>query len=63
MFIVDIELLGENQVIKTWKGNQNNTILFTIPSSISKLYGLDKPSYVVLEPQDKGIFLRKLEGV
>jgi hypothetical protein len=50
-----------NKVIKTWKGNQNNTILFTIPTVISKQYGLDQPSYVVVEPMEKGIFLRKLE--
>jgi hypothetical protein len=56
-------MLGNNQVVKTWKGNANNTIYCSIPMAISRKYGLDEPAFVVWEPQDKGILLRKLEGI
>jgi hypothetical protein len=55
-------MLGNNQVVKTWEGNANKTIYCSIPMAISKLYGLDKPGYVILEPREDGIFLRKLEA-
>lgn len=55
-------MLGNNQVVKTWLGNANHTIYCSIPMKISKRYGLDKPAYVILEPQEGGIFLRKLEA-
>lgn len=52
----------DNQIVKTWRGNHHNTILCAIPVAMSRQYGLDKPAYVVLEPQEGGIFLRKLEA-
>jgi hypothetical protein len=62
-FAYSYMMLGGNQVVKTWLGNANNTIYCSIPMKISKRYGLDKPTYVVLEPLDQGILLRKLDGV
>jgi len=54
-------MLGNEQIIKTWHGNRNKTIIFTIPLSMARSYHLDKPAYVVLEPKEDGIFLRKLK--
>ena len=53
-------MILEKEIVRSWVGNKNGTILFTIPSTISKQYGLDQPTYVVLEPQSDGILLRKL---
>jgi hypothetical protein len=52
----------DNQIVKTWRGNHHNTILCAIPVAMTRQYGLDKPTYVILEPKDNGILLRKLEG-
>jgi hypothetical protein len=49
-----------NKIIKTWLGNGNNSILFTLPKCLSKSYGLSEPSYVVVEALENGILLRKL---
>jgi hypothetical protein len=53
-------MLGNEQIIKTWHGNRNKTIIFTIPLSMARSYNLDEPAYVVLEPMEEG-FLRKLK--
>lgn len=58
--IMDSLSASEFEVIKTWYGNKNKTILLGLPSAMSKKYHLDEPSYVVLEPKKNGIFLRKL---
>lgn len=52
---------SEIEIIKTWHGNKNKTILLALPAAMSKKYHLDEPSYVVLEPTEEGIFVRKLE--
>jgi hypothetical protein len=54
---------NEIEIIKTWYGNKNKTILLGLPTAMSKKYHLDEPSYVVLEPKAEGIFLRKLKEV
>ena len=51
----------EIEIIKTWHGNRKKTILLALPSAISRRYDLDKPTYVVLEPKQDGILLKKLE--
>jgi hypothetical protein len=52
--------MSQSKIIKTWLGNGNNSILFTLPKSLSKSYGLSEPSYVVVEALENGILLRKL---
>jgi hypothetical protein len=49
------------EVIKTWYGNKNKTILLGLPTAMSRKYHLEKPSYIVLEPREEGIFLKKFK--
>ena len=49
------------EIIKTWYANRKGTILLALPFTISRHYNLEKPAYVVLEPKEDGIFLKKLE--
>ena len=49
------------EIIKTWKGNGNNSIVLTIPFSLSKGYGLEKPTHVILEARKEGILIKKLD--
>jgi hypothetical protein len=62
MFSIIINLSTDKiEVIKTWHGNKNKSILLALPAAMSKKYHLDEPSYLILEPMKEGIFLRKFE--
>lgn len=50
------------EIIKTWHANRNKTILFALPVHLSKIYHLDEPAYVILEPKRDGIFMKKWEA-
>jgi len=52
--------LYNREILKTWKGNSNHSIVLTIPLSISKQYGLQKPCHVILESREEGILVKKL---
>ena len=52
---------NEPIIIRTWSGNKNGSILFTIPNSIKKEYQLEKPTHLILERCSDGFFLKKLE--
>lgn len=54
-------LENEKIILKTWKGNQNGTILLALPHTITKEYDLEKPAHLVLEKQSNGFFIKKLE--
>ena len=54
-------LENEKIIVKTWKGNQNGTILLALPNRIVKDYNLEKPTHLVLEKQPTGFFIKKLE--
>lgn len=45
---------------KTWITNSSSCTL-TIPKEISKIYGLDKPSYIIIEKMNDGILIKKLQ--
>jgi hypothetical protein len=51
----------QKEIIKTWSGNRNGSIVLTIPVSISKQYGLDEPTYAILETRNDRILIHKLE--
>lgn len=50
----------DKQILKTWKGNSNNSIVLTIPLRISKHHGLQEPCHVILESTEEGILVKKL---
>lgn len=53
-------LENEKIIIKTWKGNQNGTILLALPNTITEEYNLEKPTHLILEKKSDGFFLKKL---
>jgi len=48
------------EIIKTWLTGQSSCTLI-IPKKIAVEYGLDKPSHVIIEQKDDGIFIKKFE--
>ena len=53
-------LQKEKIILKTWRGNQNGTILLALPQTIIKEYNMEKPGHLTLERQSDGFFIRKL---
>ena len=52
--------LEKKEIIRTWLAGQNSCTLI-IPKEFAKEYGLDQPSYVVVEGRPEGILIRKLD--
>jgi len=52
--------LYNREILKTWKDNSNDSIVLSIPVSISRQYGLQKPCHVILESREEGILVKKL---
>jgi hypothetical protein len=50
----------DKEIIKTWLTGQSSCTLI-IPRRIAVEYGLDKPSHVIIEKTDDGIFIKKFE--
>jgi hypothetical protein len=48
------------EIIKTWLTGQSSCTLI-IPKKIAVECGLDKPSHVIIEQKDGGIFIKKFE--
>ena len=54
-------MLKENKfILKIWKGNQEGTVIVSIPKQVATQYKLDVTSHVILEKHLEGILLRKL---
>jgi hypothetical protein len=53
-------LRREKEVVPVFLSNGISSTLI-IPIQMARLYHLDKPSHVVLEPKDEGILIKKLE--
>ncbi len=47
-------------VTKTWISGHNSCTL-VIPKNIAKEYGVNTPSYIVVEAKPEGILIRKIE--
>lgn len=48
------------EITKTWlSGNRSCTLV--IPKTLAKACGIDKPSHVIIEKQQDGLLIRKLE--
>jgi len=50
----------QKEITKTWISGPSSCTLI-IPKSIAREYGLESPSHVIIEAQDNGILIRKLE--
>ena len=48
------------EVTKTWISGLSSCTLI-IPKSIAKQHGLSEPTHIIIESQDDGILIRKLE--
>jgi len=53
-------VLEKKEIIRTWLAGQNSCTL-VIPKEFAKKYGLDEPSYVIVEGRPEGILIKKLE--
>lgn len=51
---------NEKALIKTWLTGHSSCTLI-IPKDFAKIYGLDKPSHVIVEGTPEGILIRKLK--
>jgi hypothetical protein len=56
----EIKEKNENKVVRTWLAGSCSCTL-VISKEFAREYGLDKPSYVILEKKPEGILIRKLE--
>lgn len=50
----------KKEIVKTWLSGHHSCTMI-IPQDIAKEYGLDKPSFVVLEARPEGILLKKVD--
>jgi hypothetical protein len=48
------------EITRTWLAGQSSCTLI-IPKDFAKQYGLDKPSHIIIEGQQDGILIKKLE--
>lgn len=61
--ILDKEVKRDLQkaVSKTWNSGLGESCTMILPKKISKRYGLDKPSHIVIEEKIEGILIKKIE--
>ncbi|MFL6376629.1 MAG: AbrB/MazE/SpoVT family DNA-binding domain-containing protein, partial [Nitrososphaeraceae archaeon] len=59
-FTALFKIMKNKEVTKTWLAGQNSCTM-VIPKDFAKLYGLDQPSYVVIEGRSDGILIKRLE--
>ncbi len=50
----------QKEIVPIFLSNGHSSTMI-IPIQMARLYHLDKPSHVVLEPKDDGILIKKLE--
>lgn len=48
------------EITKTWLSGKRSCTL-VIPKTLAKACGIDKPSHVIIEKQQDGLLIRKLE--
>ena len=58
--ITMINKISNKEITKTWISGPSSCTL-VIPKSIASRYGLSTPSHVIIEAQNDGILIRKLE--
>jgi hypothetical protein len=50
---------SEKKIVKIWITGKSSATLI-IPKDLAKEYGLDEPSYAILEKKSDGILIKKL---
>jgi hypothetical protein len=48
-------------ITRTWNSGEGRSCTMILPKKISRRYGLDKPSHVLIEEKINGIFIKKIE--
>jgi hypothetical protein len=55
------EKVDKKDIAHTWLAGHKSCTLI-IPKDFAKIYGLDKPSHVVIEGKENGILIKKIES-
>lgn len=51
----------QKAITKTWTSGLGGSCTMIVPKKISKKYGLDKPSHILIEAKTDGIMIKKIE--
>jgi hypothetical protein len=51
----------QKSITKTWNSGLGGSCTMIVPKKISKRYGLDTPSHILIEEKTDGIMIKKIE--